>query len=156
VESVVPVVSAVLVEWVVLVVGIVPRVLALCLPAAVVLEVSAAPVESVVVPVLALSLPVAVAARNGSTTPNIARVFPIVTTPQIKNTTAHQLEMSLATIHSEDETEVARARAHVTWVAVAVDHVVTVRAHATSVGRVDLGRGTVVRAARVIPEHLTA
>jgi len=127
---------------------IVRQALAISPPAAAVLE--------VLVP--ALSPPVVVA-PNGSTTPNIAKVFPIVTTPQTRNTTDHQPEISLVTIHFEGETELARVGAHVTSVGtvpvrvtsvVAVETIGTVRAHATPAGT------TVAREVRAIPGHLVA
>jgi hypothetical protein len=111
----------------------------------------------VLVPVL--SQPVAVVAGNGSTTQNIAKGFPIETTPQTKNTTDHQPAMSPVTIHSEGATEMAaQVPAHATSVGTArvrVTLVETVQALAISAGPIDRVRVT-TREARAIPAHLVA
>ena len=62
-----------------------------------------------VVRVRALSLPVV---PNGSTIPNIAKAFPIVTMPPIKNTTGHRQATCPITIPSAVAT-VAQVRARV-------------------------------------------
>ena len=95
--------------------------------------VPAALVAQVVQAVRVLAIFLLVAAPNGSTTPNIAKAFPIVTMPPTKNTTGHRREMFPVTIPSVGAT-VAPVQVHVTLVA-AVEVAATVQAHAMPVGR---------------------